>query len=269
MKRSDNVYIRDVVNNVLLMSDDDDYLKNIKRYQATGYAKRFLQEMTYLGSTERVRVYETDIPPSGMVEPPLDFVDYVRLSIVDERGWLQPLFVNKKKSISYEYLQDDTGELITDDNGFPLKTVGTRVGEDYSRYYFYTDYHQYDYIDGGAMPGIKGGYVSTTGEYRWDEEGGVFWLSRVPADKVVLEYISDPIMVETPEDLTIHKAFVEPLEYWIYYKYIEKKRGEVVPAYEKENARRRFWSAFKLARRKSDTKISELIQYLNSSNPVV
>lgn len=265
---SQSVFLKDIIDNIMVQSiNEDSYLKGIARYHALQLAKRLMQDLNYDAMNE-IRVYESTITAANKVLVPEDYVDYVRLSLVTTRGMLIPIFVNKNLNISFQYLRDNSNEIITDNLGYPIKTQGSRreVRDNTTRRYFvYLPTSDTEYIYDNAFYGITGGQVSETGDYRYDPDAHEFLLDNIPDEfsTVVLEYISDPILAERdPTRLRVHKYFQSAMEAGIYYMFIDKLRN--VPRVEKEAARREFYNEVRKARRRIFTKPQELYQKMGA-----
>ncbi|MES1921821.1 hypothetical protein MHBO_003355 [Bonamia ostreae] len=245
----------------------DSYLQGINRFHALLLAKRLIQDLSYDCERE-LRVYEAEISTANKVIPPVDFVDFVRLSLVSPSGILLPLFVNKKLNISQKYIKDQDGEIIVDNLGYPIKAQGTRsseVSNGSKKYWLASPTVDGDFIYDNALYGIKGGQQSYTGAYRYDSQAREFLLDGIPSEftHVVIEYLSDPIAAEKdPRKLRIHKYFQTALEAGIYHRYIDKLRN--VPRVEKESARREFYNEVRKSQRRMFTKPGEIIQKLGS-----
>lgn len=266
-----SVFLSDVIDNIMVQAlPDDSFLSGINRFHAVLLAKRIMQDLNYDVMRE-VRVYEAPITSTNKVIPPIDFVDYIRLSYVTSRGMLIPIFTNKKLSISFNYVRESDGEIVVDSNGYPLQVDGSRRTEDdiffrnNRRFNVFLPTYDTEYIYDNALYGITGGQCSYTGDYRYDPANREFLLDNVPEDftSVVIEYISDPILAERdPTLIRIHKYFQSALEAGIYYLYIDKLRN--VPRVEKEAARREYYNEIRKSRRRMFTKPQELIQKLGS-----
>lgn len=265
---SQSVFLKDIIDNIMIESiNGDSYLQGINRFHALLLAKRLIQDLNYDCERE-LRVYEAEISAANKVIPPIDFVDYVRLSLVTPSGVLVPLFVNKNLNISQKYIKDDTGEIIVDSLGYPIKVQGTRdsaVSHDQKKYWVANPSVDGNFRYDNALYGIKGGQQSYTGAYRYDAQAREFLLDGIPDEftHVVIEYLSDPIAAEKdPRKLRIHKYFQSPLEAGIYHLYINKLRN--VPRIEKESARREYYNEVRKAQRRMFTKPAEMIQKLGS-----
>lgn len=269
---STSTLLVDVINNVMLdMDNERSFAYGIHRSQVLLHAKRLMQEIGYSGVSE-VRVYEGEITAANKLIPPIDFVDYIRLSIVNFEGRLLPLFYNNRLSTAFQYIEDNRGNIIIDSEGYPVKTQGSRrdptADPNINTARFYDGYigSRFGNAFGfRSLPGYTGGQYSYTGQYRYDSDAKEFLLDDLPEDysTVVLEYISDPVLAErNPERLRIHKYFQEALELGIYYRIIKKLRD--VPANEKFRARQDYYNELRIARMRHRIKPAELKQKLNA-----
>lgn len=265
---SQSVFLKDVIDNLMIESINiDSYLNGVSRYHILLLAKRLIQDLNY-DCEKELRVYEAEINTANKVIPPIDYIDYVRLSLVTESGMLVPLFVNNNINISKKYIKDENGDIIVDNLGYPIKTQGTRnteLSSDVKKYWIASNTVDGEYIYDNALYGVTGGQQSYTGSYRYDAEAREFLLDGIPSEftHVVIEYLSDPIAAEKdPRKIRINKYFQSPLEAGIYYKYISKLRN--VSNIEKETARREFYNEVRKAQRRMFTKPQELIQRLGS-----
>jgi len=269
---SRSVLFKEIIDNVVLGNiSERSFAYGIPRFQAIMHGKRLMQELNYNGLQD-VRVYEGVITEANKFIPPVDFVDYIRLSVVNFEGRLLPLFYNNKLNISFQYVEDSTGNIVVDDQGYPIKTQGSRRTENSSTlsYRFYDGYPGEGYGYGydtyaRSLPGITGGQESYTGSYRFDHDAGEFLLDSIPDNftTVILEYMSDPILAEkNPERLRIHKYFQDAMEAGIYFRLIRHFRD--VPAYEKERAKKEYYNYLRVAKRRLNTKPHEIIQKLGA-----
>jgi hypothetical protein len=266
---SQAVFLKDVIDNVMIMGamNDRSYLAHTRRFHMLLLAKRLMQEINYDGLRE-IRAYEAEITAANKVIPPLDYVEYVRMSYVTPRGQLIPIFVNDKLNISFKYLRDNENNVIVDELGYPLKAQGTRRSTEdaqFRNWEFVTggQYRDDNYVN--ALYGMTGGIDSYTGSYRYDPDAKEFLLDNVPEEftHVILEYVSDPILAEKDsEKLRIHKYFQSTIESGIYYKFIETCRD--VPRSEVVRAKQEYYNEFRKAKRRLNSKPDELKQKLNS-----
>lgn len=256
---SQAVSLSEIVSNIVVKGlNERSYAYGIHKYEVILLAKRLMQEMTYNGLVE-ARVYEGPVTDAGKFIPPLDYVEYVRLSIVDSEGKLHPIFYNNKLNSSFQYILDIEQNIMTDDEGYPIKAQGSRNTKA-TTYEFATGAKQ----GSGGLYGMVGGQKSYTGAYKYDSDAKEFILDDLPVNHLscVLEYTSDPILAEkNPERLRIHKFFQSTLEAGVYFMFISELKD--VPSYEKLRARKEYYNEQRKARRRL-VKLSEVIQKLGS-----
>lgn len=249
-ENSQMVSLADIIDNVVALAslNDTSYSNGSKLPAIVLIGKRLLQELGY-DVSKMARVHEAEITPANKVIPPDDFVDYARVSLIDDFGELIPIMRNKELSTSAEYLFDEDETLVTDENGYPIEPNGTRDTNDSNTYFFST----------------TGAFHENTIGYTYDYDAREFLLHNVPDGfhSVVIEYISDPIITEIdPVNLHIHKYFQEAMESGIYLKLIERNNN--VPLSEKERARREYYNAVRIGSRRLHMKPEEMFQALQS-----
>lgn len=227
------VTLKDIIDGILMEveSDDDHYLKNIKRALIIRHAKTAIREVTKQVAND-VLAFEVTIPESLVWPLPQDYVNYVRISIVvydDVTGSyrLQPLSINRRINIAIGYLQDNTGEILFDSDGNILQADSLNaIARPYKRFSFCENTDSFN--------------LAQWGEFNIDERRGIISFSSDLSNReVVIEYVSDGIQAELSESqITVHKYVRPVVEDFIYHACIERKRN--VPANEKERANRRY-----------------------------
>lgn len=243
------VSLKDIIDTMLLeSSDDDSYLKNVKRSKIIMHAKQAIREVTRQAAND-VLAIEVTVPDSLYWVLPEDYTNYVRVSVVVPDGdtfRLQPLDINNNINVAKGYLQDHTAEIIYDDLGEIITTDAMNgYSRPYKKYEFTTCY----------QPGVDTSKFSQFGEFTIDERRGCVLFSSDLADKeIVLEYVSDGLQAELKEEeITVHKYLRMTIENWVYFACIERKRN--VPANEKKRALDRYKTTLhqaKLARANFD-----------------
>lgn len=268
---SSSVFLKDIISNVMVRfkMNERSFGYGIDRYTAILEGKRLMQEFNYNGAKE-LRSFEAEITPANKVIPPPDFVDYVRLSVVGRNGILIPMYRDDEINTSFQYVKDNDGNIITDEQGYEIKTQGTRRDPELTesfdrRRVFLDDFHNQRLNLARSLPGLTGGQLSYVGQYRWDPDAREFIVDRMPSNftTVVIEYISDPIFDEkNTERLRIHKFMQEAMELGIYYNFIKYLTD--VSQGEKERAKREYYNAFRIAKRRLRTKPFEFVQRMSS-----
>ena len=217
-------------------TDEDSYLNNVPRSKILSQTIIGIRELNK-EIKKTVKAVEMSVGPSLFLPLPQDYVDWVRVSVIDNQGHLQPLNINVRINRSIGYLQDDAGEILFDDNGFILQSDGNNyLGTPHTKYQFT------DHFRGGFFE-LDTSVLSRYGEFLIDEERGTIAFSSDLEDKeIVLEYISDGLEARDIDEsvITINKQLIGVLSDWVYSECIAKRRN--VPANEKDRARRRYKS---------------------------
>lgn len=262
---SEHLPIMDVIDSVFMNAGEESYINpQHHRQQAILAAKRWIQDNGGVTGTN-LRYAELDVV-ENKVYLPADFVDYVGVFIVSSDGYLTPLYVNNEINIGQEVLQDENYFHLLDDGGFVIGAYGLTSRVDNETPYTYKG------VDLGALStsqkvyNIRPGKLSFNGMYKYDRANRVIVLDGMNVDKVVLEYISDPIKRHRLKmdmgEIKVHQRWMEALELWIYYKLIQVNR--FVPQNEKARALRDYKLAVKRANMRQIS-IHEMVQVLKGS----
>lgn len=255
------VTLEQIVNDYMASKQPDDYDAMSPRYLVINHARWGLRDL-YFDALREIKAIELDLGPNLAVVLPPDYVDYVRISWVDEYGTMYPMAENNTLSISKVYLQDSDYNILFDIDGNILEgTPATQTllnidGE---------GIREYNICGPGFTPNIDRSKVYENGSYRIDKEAGLIRFdSTVYTKSVVLEYVSDglyfdPVKGEDETKARVHKYAEQALRNYIYWKLIEKKRH--VPRYEKLAARKEYFNSKRIAKRRiNQGSVAELLQ---------
>lgn len=258
--------LEDIINNYMMSLSPDDYTSSFQRYQILFQARRGLREF-YYDVLQEVRGIALDLSPSLQVALPPDYVNYVRISWVDQNGVMYPMAVDKNMAIADNYLQDSDYELLFDDNGCVLKgdsrikgTTPAVVIDDN----LFSGVYSYTFHETAFRPNANMSKVFLNGRYKIDKQAGVIQFgSDTKGKTIVLEYISDGLYSgcegQPEKDQRIHKFAETALMDFIYYSLIKNLRN--VPANEKMRARKEFYNSRRLAKNRINAlKIEDLKQ---------
>lgn len=232
------VSLQEIVNDMLLLSQDDDsYLKNTKRSQILYFARQGIKLVNRQAASD-VYAISFEVSPSLYFILPQDYIEYVRVSVVlglngDNSKRLYTLDINRNMNISRGYLQDHNYEILFDNNGQILTADGDNVyGQAYSTYKFCG-------CASGTGSKTDTSKLSEYGEFTIDERNGrIAFSSNLMEKEIVLEYVSDGLQNDlSEEEITVHKYCEETIKDWIYYCCIAQRR--TVPANEKQRALQR------------------------------
>lgn len=258
------VPLEQVINDYMANLDDDDYTANVPRHKVLFNALRGLREL-YFDVLQEVKAVELELGDTLNVVLPPDYVNYVRISWVDDQGMLHPMTANKQSNMAQSYLQDHAYNLLFDATGCILKGSGTRPDTVST-----TDQNEIKRygISSGYNPNTNLSKYHKNGSFRVDKSNGIIQFDSTAKSKnIVLEYISDGLYTtcgETEEDIRVHKFAEQAIIDFIYYNLIKQRRN--VPANEKQRARKEYYNSRRIAGRRINTlRKEELIQAMSGS----
>lgn len=253
-----NSLVEDMVEETL---DGDSYLKNTKRSQIIKWLKKGVREMNF-NALNRPKFLEFTLPPSLSMVMPVDYVDWVRIWVIGDDGFLYTLGNNKNMNIAEAFLQDDNYEILFDNDGNPLKadSADNIFGAPFKRRILAPSCR-------GNMKNIDTSAYSTNGEFNVDKENGrIGFSSNLSEQTIVLQYISDSLEDEKifNGDLKINKYAIDAIHDYAYWQIIRKKR--TVNAGEKQLARREYFnSRRKTKMRISNIKVNDILKAVTSA----
>lgn len=245
------VSLRQVIDDFIITMDGDDYISNASDAAIRNIALRGIREFGFDVSS-RVRSLKRTIQSNNTVILPEDYVDLVKIGVVDSEGIIRVLGQNK--NINYSFKDTSTAGNSDSSQG-PLNNPSNLIqnreeskgatannssgGGDFDHYIF----ENYIFQGGiGRMYGTGGGHLM--GEYRINlDQNRIEIDTESGITEVVLEYIADEARSTNP---VIHVYAEEALRSYIYYKLCERK--STVPANEKARARREYYNDRRLAK---------------------
>ena len=246
------VTLSNVINDYKITADSDDYTANVSDHAIRNFALRGIREFGF-DVTSRVRSIKLSIKSNDTVTLPDDYVDLIKVGIVDSDGILRPMAENKNINYSRKYSVDSSGDVDTstsDSGAGPLNisdnlilnrtddktatTGGTTPDSGDLDYYVFENYLYQGGI--GRMYGVGGGM--RVGDYRINlDQNRLEIETNSGRSDVVIEYIADEARSTNP---VIHVYAEEALRCYIYYKLCERK--STVPANEKARARSEYYN---------------------------
>jgi len=251
------VPLSQVIKDFIITLDGDDYASNASDSAIRNFALRGIREIGF-DLSKKVKSLKLNInTTNNTVELPDDFVDLVKIGVVDSDGIVRVFGQNKNINQSRAYADGD-GEAVytvssatdTDGDGVydrvddKTSTINTPGETDNLDYYIFENYlYQGGY---GRLYGVGGGNLA--GDYRLNLD-----QNRLEVDtnsgysQVVIEYVADEARASDP---SVHVYIEEALRSYIYYKIIERKAS--VPANEKARARSEYYNE----RRKANARMS-------------
>lgn len=264
------ITLKEIINNFIMSRDPDDYMSNTPRFKILYHAMRGLREF-YFDILREIRAIELELSPNLTVTLPPDFVNYVRISWVDEQGQLHPMAQDNRMSIAQEYLQDNNYNLLFDSDGcvlqgnseLPMDDNTFEAGVDNGTVQSFTFCNMF-------QPNRDLSRVFVNGRYKINKSSGVIEFgSDAMGRTIVLEYISDGLFTGCegqPEDeIRIHKFAEGAILDFIFYELIKNRRN--VPQNEKHRARKEYYNSRKNAKQRINTlRKDELLQVFKGSS---
>ena len=260
----------DVVNNFILSYiGDGKIIDHARKQDVLFHAKRAIQEFSY-DITRVEKIQEVQIPSTLVVPMPQDYVNYVKLSWIDDNGLERIIYpTNQTSRPSQSILQDSQGDYLYDnDNSLLLGTseasrlfegieTNDSLGSSSTNDYFT---HNSDYghsvIGFGRRYGSTPEHLQVNGVFVHDEANGQFGFSSNLSEKILtLHYVSDGL--GTDAEMQIHKMAEEALYKHVAYAILSSKQN--VPEYIINRFKRERRAAMRNAKlRLSNIKLAEI-----------
>ena len=247
-------------------------IPSCKRTDIIFHAKRGLQEFSY-DTLKSIKSQELTIPPGLSVVIPQDYVNYVKVSWIDQLGIKRPIYPANNLTINpYSTpTQDDLGVPVQDSFGNNIQ--GTSVTEDRwaSDPVINEDLFGYnrDELLGrgygyGQMYGMDPQYSQANGWFTInDREGKMSFSSNLANKLIVLEYVSDGLAYDM--DTRIPKMAEEALYAHISYSIVASRINQ--PEYIVRRLKQERSSKLRNAKiRLSNIKLDEIVQVMRGKS---
>ena len=247
-------------------------IPSCKRTDIIFHAKRGLQEFSY-DTLKSIKSQELTIPPGLSVVIPQDYVNYVKVSWIDQLGIKRPIYPANNLTINpYSTpTQDDLGVPVQDNFGNNIQ--GTSITEDrwandpvinedlfgYNRDELLGRGYGY-----GQMYGIDPQYSQANGWFTINDREGKFSFSSNLANKlIVLEYVSDGLAYDM--DTRIPKMAEEALYAHISHAVIASRVNQ--PEYIVRRLKQDRSAKLRNAKiRLSNIKLDEIVQVMRGKS---
>jgi len=278
--------LNDVINNFMVAYvGAGKLILSAKRTDIIFHAKRGMQEFSY-DTLRTIKSQELTISPSLTAVIPQDYVNYVRLSWIDDSGVKRIIYPNTNLTINPAQApeQDSTGQIVQDnleenvDTDPPQTVERWRSAEDKK----ITGLFNADSVNAGFdIDGINMGNIYWGGAYGqrygldpsltqsngWfgiDEVRGVFTFSSNLKDRlIVIEYISDGLAYDL--DTRVPKMIEDAMYAHISHAIISTRINQ--PEYIVQRLRRERSAKLRNAKiRLSNIKIEELTQIMRGKS---
>jgi len=274
--------LKDVVNNFLVgYVGNHKLIQDSKRTDVIFHAKRGLQEFSY-DTLRSIKSQELTIPPSLSVVLPQDYVNYVRVSFIDQLGVKRIIYPANNLTINpYENPIQDAQGVPTQDN-FGENLEGTSITEERwakandnllngqllnnidEAIDFQNTYGFEGSWNWGRQYGLEPQLAQTNGWFTLnDREGKMSFSSNLANRLIVLEYISDGLAYEM--DSKVPKMAEDALYAYILYSIISTRINQ--PEYVVQRLKKDSRAKLRNAKiRLSNIKLDEIVQVMRGKS---
>ena len=224
------ITLKSIVDEMLLETTDSaNYLANTRRSLIVMHLKNVIQELSK-EVKNNIKAIERTVGPSLYFPLAQDYVDWVVVSVVGPDFKLYPLNVNNNIPTAVSLLQDSDYELLFDSDGDTVTANGINA--------YNKTYRKYCFAFKGSQPHLDTSKLSLHGEFNIDKKN-ILFSSDLLYKEIVVHYLSDGLELHNlkEEEITIEKGVKKVLVEWAYFKIIEHRRSESVPANEKQRAK--------------------------------
>jgi hypothetical protein len=265
------ISLDDIINNfIVAYIGAGKLIPSAKRTDIMFHAKRGLQEFSY-DTLKVIKSQELTIPPSLSLAIPQDYVNYVKLSWIDNAGAKHIIYPTRVTSNPTELpIQDNTGQPTQDQAGANLLSEQSLTEEKWKNRSLTKDFQPDDYRDStnegliGQRYGLQPEEAQVNGVFTINERTGTFSFSSDLAGKlIILEYISDNLAYDA--DMKVPKMAEEAMYMHIAYSILSGRSG--IPEYIVNRFKRNRSSALRNAKiRLSNIKIEEIAQVFRNKS---
>ena len=265
------IYLDDIITNfIIAYVGEDKIISKIKRTDVAFHAQRAMQELSY-DTARSEKSQEVEVAPNLQMPLPHDYVNYVKLTWVDDSGVERIIYPASKTSnplpllqdSDYEYIFDNDGNLLTaneSETWKKFKAAGATEEDELSNLEENTSYTQLF----GQRFGIDPQHAQSNGLFFIDPiKSKIFFSADMIGRVVTLKYISDG--VATLEEMKVHK-FVEEAMYKSIAHAILATRANT-PEYIVNRFNKEKFAAVRQAKlRLSNIKLEELTQIMRGKS---
>ena len=254
-------------------------IPNAKRTDIMFHAKRGLQEFSY-DTLRSIKSQELTIPPSLAITIPQDYVNYVKLSWVDQAGVKHIIYPTTLTSNPTELpIQDDNGEITQNSFGGNNEAQQSKIEERWKtnnslnitgqitdEIFENADVYGWgwDKLAYGQRYGLEPEVSQKNGWFTINERTGSFNFSSTLAGKlIILEYISDGLAIN--EDTKVPKMAEEAMYMHVAYSILSGRAN--IPEYIVRRFKKDRSSALRNAKiRLSNIKLEEFTQVMRGKS---
>ena len=259
--------VQDIINSFMISYvGEDKLISKVKRSDVVFHTMRGIQEFSFdvFPSTKAI---ELELGPTLSVTLPHDYVNYTKVSWVDDNGIERPIYPTNDTVSPQSSLTDSSGDNVYDKEGSLVYTEGSDTLNKFSNAeskttLTTTDAELFDLYRYCNRYGSSPQQMQVNGVFFIDQNSGVIRFSSELADKlIVLRYISDGIGHD--EDMKVHKFAEDAIYKYIAHAILSRRSN--VPEYQVARFKKEMVAAKRNAKlRMSNLKLTEMAQVLRN-----
>tara|TARA_R100001509_G_scaffold6402_1_gene3777 strand:- start:386 stop:1540 length:1155 start_codon:yes stop_codon:yes gene_type:complete len=274
------IKMEDVINNFMIgYVGENKLIPHVKRTDILFHAQRGLQEFSY-DTLKSIKSQELTVPDSLSLIIPQDYVNYVRLSWIDDYGVQHPIYpVNNLTDSPYTVpIQDGDG--IPTQDGLGENLEGSSITDErwrtandrlingnltWDEFYNASVYDwRWDKLAYGQRYGLEPQTSQRNGWFNINEREGKFsFSSNLKSRLIILEYISDGLAIDY--DMRVPKMAEEAIYMHIAYSILSTRSN--VQEYIVQRFKRDRRAALRNAKiRLSNIKLGEITQVMRGKS---
>ena len=252
---------------------EDKIISKVRRTDIAFHAQRGLAELSY-DTLKSFKSQEIEVPPSLSMKLPHDFVNYVKLSWLDNDGIERIIMPTRKTSnpealiqdSNYDYSFDTDGTLLAAANSETWDKFKDSTNRNNTNQDNLDEFERYRSTQGGRY-GLEPELANSNGVYYIDNlRGRVFFDSSLAGKIITLKYISDSL--GTDNEMVVHKFAEEALYKHIAHAILATRANTqeyLVLRFKKE----KFAATRQAKLRLSNLKSEELAQVMRGKSKII
>ena len=259
--------IQDIINSFMISYvGEDKLISKVKRSDIVFHAMRGIQEFSF-DTFPSTKAIEEELGPALSITLPHDYVNYTKISWVDDDGIERIIYPTNNTTYPISYLKDSDGNNIYDKQGSQIYTEGSATLDKFTaantnNNFTTTESEFFNLYRYGNRFGGSPEQMQTNGVFFIDQTAGVIRFSSDLVNKlVVLRYISDGLGHD--EDMKVHKFAEDAIYKYIAYAILSRRAN--VPEYQVARFKKEMIASKRNAKlRMSNLKLSEMAQVLRN-----
>jgi len=265
------IKLKDIINNFLIAYvGKDKIVPKASRATIAFHAQRALQELSY-DTFKSIKSQEIEIPSSLTMALPHDYVNYVKVTWLENGGIEHVMYPARKTSNPSAILQDSNYNYVFDETtGSLLYASNSNTWEKYknNKTEDATDDKRNNEdiadLNIGQRYGVEPEFSQNNGSFFIDEnKGKIYFSSNMTSKTITLKYISDSL--GTDDEMRVHKLAEEAMYKWIIYAIMSTRINipeYIIARFKKE----RFAETRKAKLRLSNLKLEEITQTMRGKS---